>query len=74
MSESPRKQPSVTSGLGAVMGLSAQMVATTLVGGALGWLIDRWLGTEPFVLVGGLILGGAGGIFVVWRSWIRLNP
>lgn len=70
----PGKEPSVTSGLGAVMGLSAQMVATTLVGALLGWLLDRWLGTGPFALVLGLFLGGAGGIVTVWRSWNKLNP
>lgn len=56
------------------MGLSAQMVASTLVGALLGWLLDRWLGTGPFALVLGLFLGGAGGIVTVWRSWNKLNP
>jgi hypothetical protein len=26
-----------------------------------GWLLDRWLGTKPWLLVTGLILGGAAG-------------
>lgn len=73
MPESPRKEPSLTSGLGAVMGFSAQMVTSTLVGGALGFLTDRWLETGPYLLVLGILLGGAGGIVTVWRSWNRLN-
>lgn len=36
---------------------------------ALGWLLDRWLGTEPWLLIGGLVLGSAAGLF----EFIRLS-
>lgn len=44
----------------------AYLLTGPLVYGGLGWLADRWLGTEPlFVLVG--ILGGmALALYVVW--------
>ncbi|MFN0285081.1 MAG: AtpZ/AtpI family protein [Kineosporiaceae bacterium] len=44
----------------------AYLLTGPLVYGGLGWLVDRWLGTEPaFVLVG--ILGGmALALYVVW--------
>jgi len=35
----------------------------------LGWLVDRWLGTAPWFLVGGLVLGAAAGFF----QFIRLS-
>jgi len=36
---------------------------------ALGWLADRWFGTQPWFLIGGLILGSAAGLF----EFIRLS-
>jgi ATP synthase protein I len=28
-----------------------------------GWLLDRWLGTAPWLMVAGLVLGAAAGFF-----------
>jgi ATP synthase protein I len=44
----------------------AYLLSGPLLYGGLGWLLDRWLGTEPlFVLIG--ILGGmALSLYVVW--------
>ena len=51
------------------MGLSAELVVTTLVGLGLGWLVG--VGARPvFVVVGGL-LGGAAGVNTVYRTWRR---
>lgn len=36
---------------------------------AAGWLLDRWLNTEPWFLIGGIILGSAAGLF----EFIRLS-
>jgi len=30
---------------------------------ALGWLLDKWLDTGPWLLVGGIVLGSAVGLF-----------
>ncbi|HEY0728710.1 MAG TPA: AtpZ/AtpI family protein [Pyrinomonadaceae bacterium] len=35
----------------------------------LGYLLDRWLGTEPWLLVGGIVLGSALGLF----EFVRLS-
>ena len=30
---------------------------------ALGWFLDRWLGTDPWLLIVGIILGSAAGLY-----------
>jgi ATP synthase protein I len=30
---------------------------------AAGWLLDKWFGTEPWLLIGGIVLGSAAGLF-----------
>ena len=42
------------------------MVATCLF---LGWALDRWLGTAPWLLVTGLVLGSALGLY----EFVRLS-
>jgi ATP synthase protein I len=71
MSPDPDDEPSVFSGFGWAMGLSAELVATTLVGLLLGWLVDGWLNTGPAFLVVGTVLGGAGGVRGVYKTWKR---
>ena len=46
----------------------ADMIAGLLVGGFLGYWIDRWLGWAPYVLVAGLVLGFAAGANNAWRA------
>ncbi len=64
-----QREPSVMSGFGWAMGLSAELVATTGVGSFLGWLVDRWLNTRLIFLMMGALMGGAGGILMVYREW-----
>ena len=44
------------------------MIAGLLVGGFLGYWLDRWLGWAPYSLVTGLVLGLAAGINNTWRA------
>jgi ATP synthase protein I len=48
--------------------LSAEFVAGILVGAAIGWLLDRWLGTSPWGLIVLLLLGFAAGVLNVVRA------
>ena len=48
--------------------LSTELVAGVLVGAALGWLLDRWLGISPWGLIVFLLLGFAAGILNVMRA------
>jgi F0F1-type ATP synthase assembly protein I len=45
--------------------------AVLLLGGA-GYLLDRWLGTAPWGLVGGLLFGVATGLYLLAKEvWPR---
>jgi len=44
------------------------MIAGLLLGGFLGYWLDRWLGWAPYALVIGLILGFIGGVNNAWRA------
>lgn len=48
--------------------LSAEFVAGIVVGGGLGWLMDRWLGTSPWGLIVLLLLGFAAGTLNLIRA------
>ena len=49
--------------------LSTELVAGVLVGAGLGWLLDRWLGTGPWLMVAGIVLGSILGLY----EFIRLS-
>ena len=34
-----------------------------------GWFLDRWLGTQPWLLIAGIVLGSAAGLF----EFVRLS-
>ncbi|WP_199554684.1 AtpZ/AtpI family protein [Sandaracinobacteroides hominis] len=40
-----------------------EIAATTIVGGAIGWMLDRWLATGPWMLLLFLLLGIAAGFW-----------
>lgn len=43
-----------------------------LVGGTLiGWLLDRWLGTEPILLITLMVLGTIGGFWSIIRMSLK---
>ena len=54
-----------------VMGV--ELVSATLTWAAIGWLVDRWLGTEPWFLAVGAIVGNAAGIYLIWLRGRRLD-
>ena len=44
----------------------ADFLSAMLVWGGIGWLLDRWLGTEPWLLIAGIVLGNTMGIYLLW--------
>jgi ATP synthase protein I len=48
--------------------LSAEFVAGILAGAAVGWLLDRWLGTSPWGMIVLLLFGFAAGVLNLMRA------
>ena len=48
--------------------LSTELVAGVIVGAAIGWFLDRWLGISPWGFIVFLLLGFAAGMLNVMRS------
>lgn len=53
---------------GAYLGLGLQFAASILVFVYLGQWLDRRFGTEPWLLLGGLLLGGGGSFYSIYRK------
>ena len=47
--------------------IALELVAGVVVGGFLGWMLDRWLGTAPGFMLGLFFLGAGAGMMNVWR-------
>ena len=60
-------EDSSRSGLGFAMRLGVEIVAALIVGAGIGLLLDRWLGTAPWLLVAFFVLGAAAGMMNVYR-------
>jgi ATP synthase protein I len=50
-----------------------EVVGGVLGGAGLGWLLDRFAGTGPLGLIGGLLIGTGVSIFVAVRSAARMT-
>lgn len=59
-------------GSGAAMALAmragGEFVAGIIVGGFIGWLLDAWLGTKPWLMIAFFFLGVTAGIVNVIRA------
>ena len=57
---------------GPAAGASYTLIGAIVVFGAIGYGLDRWRGTAPWFLVGGLLLGVVVGMWelakIVWRK------
>jgi ATP synthase protein I len=73
----PAPGPGGPQGQGAALGqalrLGVELVAGVAVGGFIGWALDRFLGTAPFLMVVFLGLGAAAGILNVVRTAKRMQ-
>ena len=54
--------------MGMGFSIAAQLIAGVMVGGAIGYFLDRWLGTVPWLMVVFLALGFAAGMMNVIRT------
>jgi ATP synthase protein I len=49
------------------------LFAAVISGLLAGWLLDRWLGTKPWLLVTGLVLGAAAGFYELVRTSAKIS-
>ncbi|WP_417518215.1 AtpZ/AtpI family protein [Minwuia sp.] len=53
--------------------ISAELVAAFMVCGFVGYWLDEWLGTRPWIMVAGLLLGGVVGMRNVYVVANRMS-
>lgn len=46
--------------------MSLELLSGILIWGGAGWLMDRWLGTLPWFLTAGVMLGFVAGLYLIW--------
>ena len=54
---------------GAVLSLAFSIVSGLLAG----WVLDRWLGTSPWLIVAGIVLGSVAGFMQFVRLMSRVS-
>jgi ATP synthase protein I len=55
-------------GLSFAFRIGTELVAGIAVGVGIGWLLDRWLGTKPWLMIAFFVLGAAAGMMNVYRA------
>jgi ATP synthase protein I len=55
------------------MRMAAELVAAVMVGGAIGYGLDRWLGSTPWLFLLFFLLGFIAGVFNVVRTYERMQ-
>jgi F0F1-type ATP synthase assembly protein I len=63
MPENDEPEEEVTRKSGMAYAAALTLFFSVLVFLGVGWLLDSWLGTSPWMLVGGLVLGAVVGFY-----------
>ncbi len=64
----PRARQAASSALAQGTRHAFEIAATTLVGGGIGWMLDRWLATGPWLLLLFFLLGVAAGFWNLLKA------
>jgi ATP synthase protein I len=59
--------------MGFAMRMTTELVAGVFVGGFIGYFLDKWLGTAPFLLIVFLLFGVAAALFNSVRAAQRMQ-
>lgn len=62
-----RQDEPPNSALGLAFRVGIELVSAVAVGLGIGWLLDKWLDTKPWLMLVFIILGGCAGILNVYR-------
>jgi ATP synthase protein I len=71
MSEDEKQETNRKTGIAYAAALA--LFGAVVSGLLLGWLLDRWLGTKPWLLVAGVTLGSIAGFYEFIRATSRLS-
>jgi ATP synthase protein I len=71
MAEDEKEDSNRKGGIAYAAALS--LFAGVVSGLLLGWLLDRWLGTKPWLLVAGVTLGSIAGFYEFIRATSKLS-
>jgi F0F1-type ATP synthase assembly protein I len=53
--------------------MQVELIAALLIWGGVGWLVDRWLGSGPWLTVLGALVGYAAGFYLIWLRSQRMD-
>jgi ATP synthase protein I len=67
VSEPPNPDENRKSGFAYAAGITLFAIVAAFCGA--GYLLDRWLGTDPWLLIAGIVVGSAAGLF----EFVRLS-
>ena len=59
--------------MGMAMRISVEMISALIVCGAIGWFLDQWLDTRPWLMLVMLVLGSAIGLWNTYRSAMQMQ-
>lgn len=60
-------------GMGAGLRIAVELLAAVMVGTGIGWALDIWLGTRPWLLIVFFVVGSAAGFLNVYRTAKELD-
>ena len=68
-----QRRDNAWSGMGTGWSITSTLIAGMLAWGGIGYLVDRFVGTHQVFEGIGIVLGGAGGIYIVYLRYGRGN-
>jgi F0F1-type ATP synthase assembly protein I len=71
--DAPAAHRGMWKGLDHASVMSMELISAVLLWAGLGHLLDRWLGTDPWFLAIGALVGNAAGIYLVWLRSGRID-
>ena len=69
----PEKDPPAQSNLGQAFKMSTELVSAVLVGTIIGFILDTWFDTKPWLIIIFFFLGAAAGMLNVIRAASRMQ-
>jgi ATP synthase protein I len=69
----PEDKEEVNRKTGVAYAAAFSLFASVVSGLIVGWLLDRWLKTSPWLLVAGLVLGAVAGFYEFIRTTSKLS-